>query len=475
MRYLDWLRTFLTATVVIHHCFYIYRFGWWPYYGEWLAVKNDVTSLVCWTVLAFNQAYFMGLFFFISGLCAPPSLLKRGPWSYLKSRALRLLFPALVFDLLLAPLACVVARGVNDLNIPAGLATAPSAWGWYFGQYAGVGSNPCWFLWLLFLFDLALIVTSATVKAVSAWRGNRREETGSMTEWSPLVSHQPSNSNQPLYPGMEWNHHKSHLTSSPSSSPSSPYTSKQMSFGVLTAILVLSALSYLIRGAYPVGTWTRLFGFIYTQPAYLGQYAFAFTLGGILAASPQSRNLGSVVVPLSCREAVSPLSRLAGAWGPIYCISAFVFFVCGWIFVLILVVINAVTSSSKGGGDPTASLMGGWGLQALFYAVFEQTFSVLWSVGLLILARDHLHRFEAPEGTRASLVGALAHSAAYAAYLVHPLVVYLLVRGLTAMWPIDQAGWNVISHALVLCPLALGGTWALAVGLKAIPYVSAIL
>ena len=78
--YLDYLKVFLTFTVIIHHCFYIFDAGWFPYYGEWLAGDKEwmATGLLSWTVMQFNQSYFMGLFFFISGLLALPSLSRKG-------------------------------------------------------------------------------------------------------------------------------------------------------------------------------------------------------------------------------------------------------------------------------------------------------------------------------------------------------------------------------------------------------------
>jgi hypothetical protein len=79
--YLDYLKVFLTFTVVVHHCVIIHADGFYPYYGEWRAWKDQtqVSVLISWAVLQFNQSYFMGLFFFISGLVAVPSLERKGP------------------------------------------------------------------------------------------------------------------------------------------------------------------------------------------------------------------------------------------------------------------------------------------------------------------------------------------------------------------------------------------------------------
>ena len=73
----------------------------------------------------------MGLFFFISGYFACPSMNRKGSKAFIANRAKRLLIPAAVFDVMLAPLSCIIAKGVNEMNVPDGLSTAMNVWNWY--------------------------------------------------------------------------------------------------------------------------------------------------------------------------------------------------------------------------------------------------------------------------------------------------------------------------------------------------------
>ena len=68
----------------------------------------------------------------------------QGPLGYLKDRALRLLVPAIIFDVLLAPLLCVISRDANGFDVPAGLSGSESTFVWYWQTFVGVGRNPTW-------------------------------------------------------------------------------------------------------------------------------------------------------------------------------------------------------------------------------------------------------------------------------------------------------------------------------------------
>jgi peptidoglycan/LPS O-acetylase OafA/YrhL len=84
--YIDWLRVFLTLIVVVHHCVSTYTSSW----TAWAAKPGDTTL---WLLSEFfvvgNQAYFMTLFFFLSGLYVPGSFRRKGPWRFLFDRTLR--------------------------------------------------------------------------------------------------------------------------------------------------------------------------------------------------------------------------------------------------------------------------------------------------------------------------------------------------------------------------------------------------
>ena len=445
MHFIDALRALLTVTVIIHHCFYIYWLGWWPYYGYWLPSNTETYTVVAWTVLSFNQvrsqlqaerhphvpgtgymhgdpdlmdlnftmqAYFMGLFFLIAGHFAAPSLRFKGPRRYLAGRAVRLLIPAAVFEVLLAPLSCMIAKGVNTFNVPAGLADAPFTYAWYWKNYAGVGANPMWFVLALFLFDLGLIAWTA-----ATGRFGWRKPPGSL----PLQKDEAE-----------------------VSGPQGSYSTVSMGVGLLMLMAGLSTLCYLVRTVFPIGFWLPAVfpGF---QLAYFGQYITAFALGVAAHSS-------------------NALARLPKAWGYGCAGAALAWFVIGWFGVLLL----AGSNSAKGVEDAAAPMMGGLGMQALYYAAFEQGFAVLWGTGVLVLGREHLNA--APSSFGVAVIGA-----AYCAYVVHPVIVYGLTRALTSLWLADGSTGNVLGHVLIECPLAVLLTWAFAMAIKTVPGTGRVL
>jgi hypothetical protein len=67
--YVDWLRAFLTVLVVVHHCITAYQSSY-----AWAAKRGDTALwLLSQLFVSANQAYFMTLFFFLSGLYVPGS------------------------------------------------------------------------------------------------------------------------------------------------------------------------------------------------------------------------------------------------------------------------------------------------------------------------------------------------------------------------------------------------------------------
>jgi len=99
---LDALRACLTLLVVFHHCAITYgALGGW-YYHE-VAAGPSVESALLTLFCAINQAFFMGLFFFLAGYYTPRSIDRKGAARFLADRLLRLGLPLLVYGLLIAP------------------------------------------------------------------------------------------------------------------------------------------------------------------------------------------------------------------------------------------------------------------------------------------------------------------------------------------------------------------------------------
>lgn len=142
--YIDNLRIFLIALVVLHHLAITYGApgGW--YYRE---NEADAFSMIPLTLfVATNQSFFMGFFFLISAYFTPGAYDRKGGASFLKDRLLRLGIPLLVFYFLLSPLTVywrtVLAEG------------AQWSFGAFLRQERGFGFGPLWFVETLLYFTL---------------------------------------------------------------------------------------------------------------------------------------------------------------------------------------------------------------------------------------------------------------------------------------------------------------------------------
>lgn len=140
--YIDNLRIFLIGLVVLHHFSITYGApgGW--YYNESQAAFPLFIPMAMF--VASNQAFFMGMFFFISALFVVPSLLRKGTKKYVTDRFIRLGIPLLVFYFLLSPLAVyIMVRFIQHENVGF-LDVLKNGWGRSFG--------PLWFVEALLLF-----------------------------------------------------------------------------------------------------------------------------------------------------------------------------------------------------------------------------------------------------------------------------------------------------------------------------------
>jgi Acyltransferase family len=89
----------------------------------------------------------MGLFFLLAGLFTPAALRAKGPWGFLRDRAVRLGLPLLVYGFVIGPATIALARTAR------GDAFADTLRGlWQRGTFE---AGPLWFAWALLLFALA--------------------------------------------------------------------------------------------------------------------------------------------------------------------------------------------------------------------------------------------------------------------------------------------------------------------------------
>jgi peptidoglycan/LPS O-acetylase OafA/YrhL len=215
--FVDHLRATLIILVILHHLAFISLL----YPAEEPAYQSPVEFLLLLLLfLLVNQAYFMGLFFLISGYFTPGSFDRKGPASYLKGRLLRLGIPTLIYMFILSPIADIDVV----YQMPAAVTgiTTPLTW----QQYPTlIGIGPMWFAVMLLVFDFGYVT----------WR----------TATKNRVEH-------------------------PATNPITP------SYRTIAAfILVLALANYLLRIVIPLGTYV----FSFPTLAYLPQYISFFMIG----------------------------------------------------------------------------------------------------------------------------------------------------------------------------------------------------
>jgi glucan biosynthesis protein C len=159
--YIDNIRVLLIVLVVLHHLAVTYGApgGW--YYIEYNKSQLDIiTSLVLTLFVVVNQAFFMGLFYFIAGYFTPISLDRKGSGEFLKDRLLRLGIPLLFYIMVISP----VLRYVLDI---AAEKHSPSIWD-FIAQYAAYIRNldvgPLWFIEFLLMLSIVYVVWRTLTK-----------------------------------------------------------------------------------------------------------------------------------------------------------------------------------------------------------------------------------------------------------------------------------------------------------------------
>lgn len=132
---IDNLRVVLTVMVVLHHVAVTYGgIDAWYYFEP----ATDVSGTALDVLVMFNQAFFMGFFFLISGFFTPASLDRKGGRAFMRDRLKRLGIPLLAFLLLLRPL---VNFGFYKGDMPY--------WMFYIGSW---DPGPMWFVEVLLVF-----------------------------------------------------------------------------------------------------------------------------------------------------------------------------------------------------------------------------------------------------------------------------------------------------------------------------------
>ena len=99
--YLDNLKVCLTVLVIMHHASQAYGDG-----GDWAYTPSNPAEFMpwIWHFFSTNAAFFMGLYFFISGYFVPRSFDKQGSKQFIQKKMLRLGIPLLFMGAIISVL-----------------------------------------------------------------------------------------------------------------------------------------------------------------------------------------------------------------------------------------------------------------------------------------------------------------------------------------------------------------------------------
>jgi peptidoglycan/LPS O-acetylase OafA/YrhL len=146
--YIDNLRIFLISLVILHHFNITYGGpGDW-YYNESEAGFPAIILQAMFNIT--NQAFFMGMFFFISAYFTAASIQRKTTGKFLKDRFIRLGIPLVIFYFVLNPLTNFIHYYFikHEAVSFTGFLTNPRAWGF----------GPMWFVETLLIFTLLYLL-----------------------------------------------------------------------------------------------------------------------------------------------------------------------------------------------------------------------------------------------------------------------------------------------------------------------------
>ena len=155
--FIDNIRIFLTALVVLFHLITTYGAP-----GQWYYVETKAefpVNILMSIFIATNQAFFMGMFFMVSSFFLLPSLTRKGTKHFVKLRLLRLGVPLAVFYFLLAPLTYYIRdkfiNGIDSNLISYFL--SPEFWAF----------GPMWFVEALLIFTFLFFLIRKFIENVN--------------------------------------------------------------------------------------------------------------------------------------------------------------------------------------------------------------------------------------------------------------------------------------------------------------------
>ena len=356
--FIDNFRTSLIILVVLHHVALIYG-GFTPFY--YVEPSFNSAFLIFGGL---NQAWFMGALFLLSGYFTPASFDRKGPGSFVRDRLLRLGIPLIIFYFVLSPVS-----SISTWYMPTELTgiTTPLTWQAYPSL---LGMGPMWFIAMLLIFDFGYV----------GWRMLTRNRTAD------------------------------------SAGKSSPPSYLQI--GIF--ILVLAAVTYLVRVVIPIGKYVLDFPTL----AYLPQYLSFFLVGAVAYRGNWFRTLPSSM---------------------------------GWVGFAAAVVVGTVLLPLAFGDY----FSGGGHWQSALYALWDSTFAV----GICLAGIVFFRRFFGRQGR----FGRFLSRHSYSVYIIHiPIIVFLGV----ALRGIELAALLKFGMAAVI---AVPACFAAAYLVRKLPGASAVL
>jgi glucans biosynthesis protein C len=153
--WIDYLRSFIILTVVIHHATLAYT-TFASFNSEaYIFSTNPIVDVQRWIgfdiLVYFNDIFFMSLMFLISGFFVVSNLRKKGPRLFINGRFRRLFIPFITGVTLIALLAYYPSYiySHEDRNILKFIVDFVIREFWPPG--------PAWFLWVLYIFNVIIV------------------------------------------------------------------------------------------------------------------------------------------------------------------------------------------------------------------------------------------------------------------------------------------------------------------------------
>lgn len=382
--YMDNLRVALTILVILHHLSVIYAANTPFYYVEQTDSVITIVLLAMFQLL--NQAYFMGMFFFLAGYFTPGSFDRKGVGVYLKDRLLRLGIPLLIYIFVLNPAA---AAGVYYM--PSALTGITGTYTW--SEYPKhISSGPLWFAIMLLIFDFGYA-------AYRAGMGKRRGKPAAASNWEKMETSGNQTGEKSLESAGNLadagnSADKGNLAGNKDLAGARNLAGSKELMGAASFpdlrriglfVLALAAASYLIRIVF-LFSKTYL---VFPSLAYLPQYLSFFVIGALAYRGDWLR-----AIP----DRYGTMGFAAAA------ISTFL-------------LMPVAMSVRLGAGD---AFLGGGTWQSAVYALWDSIFSVGMGLGLIVYFRRRRNQQKK--------LGASLAASSFAVYLIHcPLIVLLAV------------------------------------------------